>query len=335
MTDIDHRDDRSAVSTSQTPVPRTVRTTPLVLGAMFLGVTIDEDTSFALLDRFVERGGSWIDTADCYSFWASASGQGGDSERLLGRWLAARPGIREQVRISTKLGAEPLWAGSPKQQRTGLSRRAVQDAFAGSLERLGIDHVDMLWLHMEDRTVPIEETVDAIGDFVVSGTVRRVGASNHPAWRVERARAHAVATGRLPIDALQLNYTYLAKRPGTQHPTVNHPFGLLSEEQHDYATEHRLEVWAYGPLMTGAYDNPDKAISEAFEHPGTDRRLAALDAVATATGTSRGQVVLAWLVAHGIRPILGGSKLYQLEAAFDGAALQLSAEQLTHLDSAT
>ena len=168
--------------------------TPLVLGAMFFGTAIDQDTSFALLDRFVERGGSWIDTADCYCFWASPTGQGGDSERLLGRWLAARPAVRDRIRISTKVGAEPLWAGSWPHQRMGLSRRAVHQAFAGSLERLGVDHVDMLWLHMEDRATPIEETVDAIGELTAAGIARRVGASNHPAWRVERARAHARET---------------------------------------------------------------------------------------------------------------------------------------------
>lgn len=300
---------------------------------MFFGTTIDEKSSFALLDRFVERGGSWIDTADCYSFWTSATGQGGDSERVLGRWLAARPGMRERVRISTKVGAEPLWAGSSP-HRAGLSPRAVHDAVAGSLERLGTDHVDLLWLHMEDRTVPIEDTVDAIGELTAAASVRRVGASNHPAWRVERARAHAVAYELVPIDAMQLNHTFLVKRPGAAHPTVRHRFGLLDDEQSDYADTHGVEIWAYGPLLSGSYDNPNKPIPEAFDHDGTHRRLAALDKVAAATGATRGQVVFAWLVAHGIRPILGGSKLHQLDAALVGAALQLTPDHLSRLDNA-
>ena len=168
---------------------------PLVLGAMMFGTRIDEPTSFAVLDRFVERGGVWIDTADCYAFWASESGRGGDGERLLGRWLAARPGVRDRVRIATKLGAEPLEPGSWPARREGLSAGAVRTAFAGSLERLGLDRVDLLWVHQEDRSVPIEETVDALGELVSAGSVDRVGASNHPAWRVERARAHALSTG--------------------------------------------------------------------------------------------------------------------------------------------
>lgn len=299
---------------------------------MMFGTTIDEDTSFALLDRFVERGGVWIDTADCYSFWASETGQGGDSERVLGRWLAARPGVRDRVRIATKLGAEPLWAGSWPERRAGLSRRAVLEAFSGSLERLGVDGVDLLWLHQEDRTTPIEETVEALAELTGAGLTARVGASNHPAWRIERARAHARHLGATPIDALQLNATYLRVRPGTRPPGVEHRFGVYSDEQRDYAETHGLEVWAYTPLLGGAYDNPAKDIPEVYEHPGTSRRLAELDAVAAELGATRGQTVLAWHVAHGVRPMLGGSKVAQLDAAMDAVRLSLTAEQLARLD---
>ena len=310
----------------------TALTSPLVLGAMMFGTAIDEDTSFALLDRFVERGGVWIDTADCYAFWASDDGRGGASERVLGRWLAARPGVRDRIRIATKVGAEPLWAGSWPEQRSGLSRRAIHDAFAGSLDRLGIEHVDLLWLHQEDRRTPIEETVDAVAELNRTGQVRRVGASNHPAWRIERARQHALSKGFAPIDALQLSATYLRVRPGTLPEATAHPFGQLSEEQLDHAREHRMEVWAYTPLLSGAYDNPDKQIPEVYDHVGNTRRLAALDDVAQQTGATRGQVVLAWLVAQGIRPMLGGSKLHQLESALDGVALSLTEDQLKQLD---
>lgn len=312
----------------------TPATSPLVLGAMMFGTTIDETTSFALLDRFVERGGVWIDTADCYSFWASGSGQGGDSERVLGRWLTARPGVRERVRIATKLGAEPLWAGSWPGRRAGLSRRAVLDAFAGSLDRLGIASVDLLWLHQEDRATPIEETVEALAELTGAGRTRRVGASNHPAWRVERARAHARSIGAIPIDALQLNATYLRVRPGTRPPGVEHRFGVLSDEQRDYAEAHALEVWAYTPVLSGAYDNPDKSIPEPYDHVGNVRRLTVLDEVAAELGATRGQTVLAWHVAHGVRPMLGGSKVDQLDAAMDAVRLTLTGDQLARLDAA-
>nr|WP_296071094.1 aldo/keto reductase [uncultured Actinoplanes sp.] len=303
---------------------------PLVLGAMMFGTTIDEQTSFALLDRFVERGGVWIDTADCYAFWASDTGRGGDSERLLGRWLAERPGVRERVRIATKLGAEPLEPGSWPQRREGLSPAAVRAAFAGSLDRLGLDRVDMLWLHQEDRSVSIEDTVEAVTGLAAD----RFGVSNHPAWLVERGRAHARAIGARPFDALQLNATYLRPRPGTLPPGVAHRFGVLSDEQADFAAEHGMEVWAYTPLLSGAYDNPAKPIADVYDHPGNAARLKVLDEVAGESGAARGQVVLAWLVSRGIRPMLGGSKLHQLDSALDAVALKLSEDQLRRLDAA-
>jgi aryl-alcohol dehydrogenase-like predicted oxidoreductase len=297
---------------------------------MTFGTTVDEQTSFALLDRFVERGGVWIDTANCYAFWASGTGHGGDSERVLGRWLAARPGVRDRVRIATKLGAEPLAPGSWPRHREGLSPAAVRAAFAGSLDRLGIDRVDLLWLHQEDRSVPIEETVEALAGLDAD----RFGASNHPAWLVERGRAHARTIGARPFDALQLNATYLRPRPGTLPPGVVHRFGVLSDEQADYAAEHEMDLWAYTPLLAGAYDNPAKPIPDVYDHAGNTVRLAVLDEVATEAQATRGQVVLAWLLSRGIRPMLGGSKLAQLDSAIDGVGLNLTGEQVRRLDAA-
>ena len=305
---------------------------PLVLGAMSFGTLVDEETSFALLDHFVERGGIWIDTADCYSFWTSESGHGGASEEVLGRWLASRPDARQQVRISTKIGAEPLWPGSWPAHRTGLSPRAIRTAVEGSLRRLGIDRIDLLWLHQEDRAVAIEETVDGLATLTADGSVKRLGASNHPAWRIERARAHAKSTGATPIDAFQLNSTYLRTRPGTLPPGVAHPFGVLSDEQRDFATANGIETWAYTPLLSGAYDNPAKPVPEVYEHPGSTRRLAVLEQIAADRDLGRGQVVLAWLLAQGIRPILGGSRIEQLDAAMDAMTVSLSAEELQRLD---
>lgn len=312
---------------------RNTPASPLVLGAMSFGTIVDEDTSFALLDRFVERGGSWIDTADCYSFWASESGHGGASEEVIGRWLAARPGARQQVRISTKVGAEPLWPGSWPEHRTGLSPRAIGAAVEGSLDRLGIDTIDMLWLHQEDRAVAIEDTVDALAALTAAGTVARVGASNHPAWRIERARVHARSIGSVPIDAFQLNSTYLRTRPGTLPPGVAHPFGVLSDEQRDFARDNGIEVWAYTPLLSGAYDNPTKPVPEVYDHPGTTRRLAVLEEIAAARGGGRGQIVLAWQLARRIRPIVGGSRVEQLDVAMDAASISLTTQEFDRLDT--
>ncbi|MGC0144774.1 aldo/keto reductase [Pseudactinotalea sp. Z1732] len=310
----------------------TTMNSPLVFGAMLLGARIDQEQSFALLDRFVERGGQWVDTANCYTFWFSDSGAGGASEEMLGRWLSARPGLRDQIRLSTKVGAEPLWPGSWPQQREGLSRRAILQGLETSLQRMGVAEVDMFWLHQEDRSTPMAETVEALGELTSSGKVRRVGASNHPAWRVEQARGLARAGGTMPIDALQLLATYLHVRPGLRTPGVEHAFGVLNAEQRDLARTNGLEIWAYSPLMSGSYDNPDKPVHEAFEHIGNTRRLQALDVVAGQTGATRSQVVLAWLLAQGIRPVVGVSTTAQLDLAMEAGHLDLDAEQVRLLD---
>jgi aryl-alcohol dehydrogenase-like predicted oxidoreductase len=307
---------------------------PFALGAMMFGTRIDEATSFALLDRFVDAGGTWIDTADCYAFWDSPTGHGGASEELLGRWFAARPGMRERVKLSTKFGAEPGADGRWPDNRQGLSPAAIRAAFDGSLRRLGVDHVDLVWAHMEDRSVPIEQTADAMAALVLAGRAARIGTSNHPAWRVERARAHALSRGAEPITALQHSFSYLHPRPLELPEGQNHRFGMLDDELRDLAEAEGLWIWAYTPLMSGAYDNPSKPIPDAHRHPGTDRALAALDAAASALGAPRGQVVFAWLIAQGIMPILGGSKVEQLDAAISGARLALPADIRTSLDAA-
>jgi aryl-alcohol dehydrogenase-like predicted oxidoreductase len=313
----------SLTTTQHTPAAR------LVLGAMTFGTAVDEATAFELLDRFADAGGRWIDTADCYAFWASESGYGGQSEEVLGRWLAARPGMRDRVLLSTKFGAEPRDAAHWPASRTGLSAAAVREQLAGSLRRLGTDHVDLAWAHMEDRSVPVEETADACAALVSEGLAARIGTSNHPAWRVERARRHAVGQGKEPFGVVQHAYSYLQPRPGTL--TGNHRFGWLDDELVDLAAVEHLDVWAYTPLLSGAYDNPAKPIPEVFDHPGSTRRLAVLDDVAAELDASRGQVVLAWLAARGIHPMLGGSKPAQLDTALAALALPLTHSQATRL----
>lgn len=306
----------------------------LALGAMKFGTTVDERTAFDLLDRFVEAGGTWIDTADCYAFWDSDTGYGGQSEEVLGRWLAARPGMRERVRISTKFGAEPVIAGRWPASRTGLGSREVRAQLESSLRRLGTDHVDLAWAHMEDRTVPIEDVADTLSALHDGGLATRLGMSNHAAWRVATARTRALGQGREPVRALQYSYSYLHPRPGM--PGAGHRFGFLTDEHLDLAASSGdLEIWAYTPLLSGAYDNPAKQIPEEFQHPGTDRRLAVLDEVSGALGLTRGQVVLAWLAGHqpAVKPILGGSRPEQLDAAVTAIRTGLPDDARARLDA--
>ncbi|MGA8114063.1 MAG: aldo/keto reductase [Actinocatenispora sp.] len=306
------------------------------LGAMKFGNEVAEATASAILDRFVAAGGSMIDTADCYEFWAHSSGHGGQSENLLGRWLAGNPGVRDSVFLSTKVGAEPVGTGDWPANRQGLSAAVIESALRGSLERLGTDRIDLYWAHMEDRATDLAETVTAFGKLVADGAVGRLGVSNHPTWRVERARALASGSGLAGYSALQLRYTYLRPRPGAPIPGDAHPFGAATDETLDYVRVNPdVELWAYTPLLAGGYTRSDR-MPEVYGHPGNERRLAALDAVAGELGATRNQVVLAWLAGGDprITPIVGVSSVAQLDEALAASALTLSAAQRDRLDSA-
>jgi len=310
----------------------------LALGTMFFGTRLDERTCFDLLDRFVADGGTLIDTANSYAFWADRSEVGGQSESVVGRWLASRHGMREHVYLSTKVGAEPTRPGEWPANAEGLSAAAIKAASQGSLRRLRTDWIDLYWAHMEDRSVPARETVAAMAELVATGVVRRLGCSNHPVWRVEQAREIARANGWAAYTALQLRYSYLQPRPGASVPEQSAVrFGWVTDETIDYIQcNSRLSLWAYTPLLRGAYSAADRPLPEAYQHAGTTRRLAALTNVAQQTGATRNQVVLAWLVGGdpSVTPIVGVSTAAQLAEAMTGVRLTLSTTQRQDLDSA-
>lgn len=306
--------------------------TPLVLGAMYFGTRTDERTSVEILDRFVDAGGTMIDTSDNYSFWSDPSGFGGQSEALIGRWLAARPGMRERVYLSTKVGAQPLVPGGYPDHLEGLSAATIKDAVQRSLRQLGTDHLDLYWAHVEDRSVPVEETMDAFGSLVADGVVGRVGCSNWPTWRVEQSR-HA-AGGWPGFTILQLMYSYLQPRPSAPVAYQSQRFGWVTGETLDYATTRGLDVWVYSPLLKGGYVHADR-LDEAYDHVGNTRRLAVLDEVVAEHGATRNQVVLAWLVGGeaAITPMVGCSSVAQLDEALAGVRLTLNADQRARLDA--
>ncbi|MFF3485657.1 aldo/keto reductase [Streptomyces sp. NPDC002701] len=307
--------------------PQIVLGTPqIVLGTMDFGTRVDADRAFALLDTFVAGGGVWLDTANCYSFWADPSGVGGASERVIGAWLRARPGARDAVRIATKVRQNPLVAHSWPQSAEGLSARAVHAGVEESLGRLGVDHVDMLWAHAEDRGVPLDETVGAFGELVAKGVTARVGAANHAAWRVERARSLAREQGVEPWTALQLRHSLVQPRPLTPLAEAGHR--MLAAEDLDLARSEGLTVWSYSSLMWGSYVRADKPLPKTYDHPGTTRVLAVLDDVARELSVTRNQVVLAWLMRQGIDPIVGTSQVGQIEEALDARRVRLTDEHL-------
>jgi aryl-alcohol dehydrogenase-like predicted oxidoreductase len=306
---------------------------PLALGTIPFGTAVDDETTFAILDRFAEAGGTMLDTANNYPFWIEGA-TGDESELAIGRWLAAR-GNRDRMVLSTKCGARPTVPGDRTLDfAEGLSAKAIAAAAEGSLRRLGTDHVDVYWAHVEDRSVPLEETLGAFGELVRAGAVREIGASNVPAWRLERARALSRSLDLPPYTHVQLRHTYLRPRPGVRLPEAGHV--LAQDDMLDYLrSEPGLTLWAYNTLMFGAYTREDRPIQDIYHHPGTTRGLAVLREIAGELGASVNQVVLAWLIGGDVRtvPIVGVSSLAQLEEALGALDLTLDAGHRDRLES--
>lgn len=319
----------------------------LALGCMGMGTLADDETSFALLDRYAADGGTFLDTADCYAWWWAKGTPGGQSEELLGRWLA-RSGRRDRTFIATK-GAgrirdtEAVWpAGSDvadwgAAQFVGAGASTLRTSLEGSLRRLGTEYVDLYYVHVDDRSTALEETLQTLADFAAEGKVRYLGWSNVRTWRLERVRGLCAANGWPQPVALQQQHSYLQRRADLDD------LSIVDAEQLDYLRERRdLSLVAYSPLLKGLYDAP------AAERPGhrgmgpyagdaAARRLAALDAVATETGYKPGQVVLAWIAAQRsprMIPLIGTTKVSRYREAAQALDLELTAEQLTALDAA-
>ena len=318
------------------PAP-TLPTTPALpaLGAMHLGTRIGERDSFALLDRFVELGGRWLDTSDNYYFAQDPSGLGGQSEALIGRWLRANPGA--PVALSTKVGAEPNRPGGFPDDLEGLAPDVVRVALERSLERLGVERVDLYWAHIEDHDEPFAQVVGTFGSLVADGRIGAWGLSNHPSWRMAEARLLAAHAGLPAPSAYQQRHTYLQPVPGAELEGQRDAPGTLSADGVDLLRRTpELSGWVYTPLLRGAYDRADRPLAPEYHHPGTERRLEALGEVADSRGLRRGQVVLAWLTggAPSLVQIIGGSRVDQLEQAWVGATTVLTTEERERLDTA-
>jgi aryl-alcohol dehydrogenase-like predicted oxidoreductase len=260
---------------------------------------------------------------------------GGQSESVIGRWLVDRPGRRDQVRISTKVRQQPTIPGRWPESAEGLSAPVIRDAVQKSLARLRTDHIDLYWAHAEDRSVPLEETVAAFGELVSAGLVVLLGASNHRAWAMERARQLARERGVAGYTALQLRYSYVQPRPDAPLPEAGHQ--LASPESLDYIRDNKeLALWAYTSLMNGSYTRSERPFHEVYEHAGTTRRLAVLGEVAEELRATRNQVVLAWLLGGdpAISPIVGVSTSEQLDEVLAARDLRLSDEQRRRMDEA-
>ncbi|MGU3464362.1 aldo/keto reductase [Methylobacterium sp. C33D] len=300
---------------------------PFCLGGNVFGWTADEAASFAILDRFVESGFDFIDTADVYSRWAPGH-SGGESEAVIGRWLAARPGARDRIVLATKVGMDLGEAGQ------GLSAAHIERACEASLRRLGVDRIDLYQSHLDDATVPLEETLRAHERLIAAGKVRAIGASNYSAARLAEALSVSAAAGLPRYECLQPDYS-LAQRG-------------YEAELEPLCRAEQIGVIGYFSLaagfLTGKYRSADDAAGRPRENrvakylnPRGLALLDVLDSVARPHGASPAQVALAWIIARaGITaPIASATSVAQLDELLGAVRLTLAPEAIDRLDAAS
>jgi len=299
------------------------------LGTMTFGKESDEATAHAQLDRFLEAGGNFVDTADVYSR--------GLSEEIVGRWLASRGGVRDQVVVATK-GRFPMGEG---RNDAGLSRSHLSRALDASLDRLGIDTVDLYQAHAWDPLTPIEETLSFLDDAVRAGKIRYAGVSNFTGWQLQKAAL--LAGDAAPIVTLQPQYNLLARD--------------IEFELVDVCVNEGIGILPWSPLaggwLTGKYtrDATPSGATRLGEDPArgmeaygprnaqerTWRVIEAVRQVADERGVPMSQVALAWVAD---RPavtsvILGARTLEQLDDNLGAAGLHLSAKEAELLTEAS
>ncbi|QEC47879.1 aldo/keto reductase [Baekduia soli] len=296
---------------------------PLCLGGNVFGWTADEDASFAVLDAYVAAGGNFIDTADTYSSWAPGH-TGGESEAVIGRWLAAR-GNRDDVVIATKVGKMP---GSE-----GLSAQTIRRAAEASLQRLQTDRIDVYYAHADDEDTPLAETLGAFGELVAAGMVRHVAASNYTAPRLAEALAVAEREGLPRYVALQTHYNLVERGYEDDLAEVVAAHGLGT-----------LPHWALAKgFLTGKYrpggpevDSPRAPAASVYLDRGVPV-LEALDEVAREQDTTVPAVALAWLAAQPtvVCPVASARNLEQLADLLPAQDLTLTDAQVARLTDAS
>ncbi|WP_129664575.1 aldo/keto reductase [Phytoactinopolyspora endophytica] len=318
----------------------------LALGCMLMGTATDEPSSVRMLDQFADAGGTFLDTANCYCWWNDRGSHGGHSEELLGHWFA-RTGRRDEVFLATKGTAlvkdmDAVWAkGTPDWEVAYRSfdgagadnlRRSIDD----SLRRLQTDHIDLYYVHVDDQSTPLEETLEALAGIVQAGKARYIGWSNVRTWRLERIRQLCAQHGWPQPVAVQQQHSYLRRKAGLRH------ISIVDDEQLDYLQTHDdLTLVAYSPILKGIYDDPAKrdghGMMASYAGPDADVRLKVVEEIAAEVDATPNQLVLAWLLhqtSPTIVPIIGPRTLEQYDAAMPALDVKLTGEQLARLDAA-
>lgn len=295
----------------------------LCLGTMYFGTTVEASSSFDLLDAFVDAGGTFVDTANCYSFWVDG-GTGDESERILGEWMHTRRN-RSDVVVATKVGCRPRYPGAPfPSESEGLHPDVIVRAVDDSLGRLGTDHIDLLYAHRDDHDVPLDTTLEAFDQLIAAGKVGAVAGSNLTAERLSAASSHYVAA--------QLRHSFV--RPvegadlGVQVP--------IDDDHVQLSLERGIRLVGYSPLVQGAYTRADRPWPTEYETDANTRRLEVLDSVAAETELDRNAIVLAWMLhsTPAVIPVIAASTREQLNQNLAAAKVRLDPDQLQRLDLA-
>ncbi|WP_183574566.1 aldo/keto reductase [Mucilaginibacter sp. X5P1] len=304
-----------------------IKVNPIAFGGNVFGWTIDEKTSFELLDAFTDAGLDFIDTADVYSAWAPGN-KGGESETIIGNWLK-KSGKRDKVAIATKVG-KPMGAG-----KKGLSKTYITQAVEDSLKRLKTDYIDLYQSHDDDKDTPLTETLSVYTALIKQGKVRAIGASNYTADRLAQALEISETTGLAAYQSLQPEYN-LYDREGYEKALEG------------VCREYGLGVINYYSLASGFLTGKYRSLDDLSKSPRGQgvkrylddrgfRILKALDEVAAEYKSTPASVALAWNIAHpGITaPIASATSIKQLKSIIDATQLNLGADDIKLLNEAS
>jgi aryl-alcohol dehydrogenase-like predicted oxidoreductase len=304
-----------------------IQIAPLALGGNVFGWTIDQPTSFQILDGFVDAGFTFIDTADIYSTWVPGH-KGGESETIIGNWLK-QTGKRSEVVIATKVGIEM----SPTDK--GLSKAYILRAVEASLLRLQTDYIDLYQSHKDDPNTQLAETLEAYAHLIKQGKVRVIGASNYDKNRLGESLGTSEENNWPRYESLQPNYNLYDR---ADFETNLEPLCLSA----------KLGVIPYYSLasgfLTGKYRSEKDTIGTKrgqgitkFLNGRGFRILAALDSVSQSHNTNPTRVALAWLMARPsiTAPIASATSLAQLKDLTEASNLQLSPEAIQQLNEAS
>ena len=301
---------------------------PLALGTNVFGWTIDEPSSFAILDHFVEAGFNLIDTADVYSSWKPGN-KGGESETIIGKWIR-KSGKRDRIVLATKVG------GSMNGGKVSLAKEYITKAVEDSLRRLQTDHIDLYQSHWDDLDIPVEEPLDTYAQLIKAGKVRAIGASNFSMERLQQAIDYSEQNGIPRYETLQPEYN-LYNRAGFEKDLA--PFCI----------EKGIGVINYFPLasgfLSGKYRSKEDAsksergngIVNRYLNERGFRILNALDKAAEKYATDPATIAIAWTMAQPFitAPIASATSIQQLQSLIKATEISLDQETMQWLNDAS